>query len=289
METPEEAILIKNSVSKLLGREAIIRKIINRDQYFILDLAFSYFQKADRNRRNDYRTGYLYYKDKSGANHLIFGMAHSPIMTSFFKANFDYDIFKNILINTSKYRKDHYLKYKVEGKYNTIFTQDSDIFFEELGKLYSSGLNKTIFSKNTAGKTGVGNMFVVEIANNFKPKDIDAIIEDSWELFMWLYPSKPIFKRNASLNRSLDKIKKQCEINNIANLPKNIIKMLCSGQLEAAHILPYKLGGSDKLENGLWLCNTHHRITEGKLEGNRDLKNISVKYISNKKDNTETI
>lgn len=54
MEPPAIVVKIRDSVSDKLGREAIVRKVNNRDQYFILDLAFSYFQKADRNRRNDY-------------------------------------------------------------------------------------------------------------------------------------------------------------------------------------------------------------------------------------------
>ena len=96
---------------------------------------------------------------------------------------------------------------------------------------------------------------------------------------MWLYPSKPIFKRNASLNRSLLKVFRQCEIDNVIGIPDEIREKECFGQIEGAHIIPHKNGGSDKLENGLWLCNLHHRLTEGKLEGNRDLKNINAKYM----------
>jgi hypothetical protein len=58
IKTPDIVNEIAKTVSEKLGREAIFRKVNNREQYFILDLAFSYFQKADRNRRNDYRSGY---------------------------------------------------------------------------------------------------------------------------------------------------------------------------------------------------------------------------------------
>jgi hypothetical protein len=61
INTPEIVNDIVKAVSAKLGREAISRKVNNREEYFILDLAFSYFQKADRNRRNDYRSGYLYF------------------------------------------------------------------------------------------------------------------------------------------------------------------------------------------------------------------------------------
>jgi hypothetical protein len=83
MNTPEIVSDIVRAVSDKLGREAISRKVNNREEYFVLDLAFSYFQKADRNRRNDYRGGYLFF-EKDEENHLLFVLAHSPIMTSFF-------------------------------------------------------------------------------------------------------------------------------------------------------------------------------------------------------------
>ena len=51
INTPEIVNDIVRAVSEKLGREAILRKVNSREEYFILDLAFSYFQKADRNRR----------------------------------------------------------------------------------------------------------------------------------------------------------------------------------------------------------------------------------------------
>jgi hypothetical protein len=51
IKTPEIVNDIVRAVSEKLGREAISRKVNSREEYFILDLAFSYFQKADRNRR----------------------------------------------------------------------------------------------------------------------------------------------------------------------------------------------------------------------------------------------
>jgi hypothetical protein len=77
METPELVNIIRDYVSQKLGREAIIRKIKNREDYYILDLAFSYFQKAERNKRNDYRSGYLFFQ-RNNKNYLTFVAAHSP-------------------------------------------------------------------------------------------------------------------------------------------------------------------------------------------------------------------
>jgi len=278
METPAIVKKIKDSVSDRLGREAIVRKINNRDQYFILDLAFSYFQKADRNRRTDYRTGYLYFKNENKQDCLMFVMAHSPIMTSFFKANFDYSTFMDIIVDTSKFRDQHFLSCKIKNDYKVYKTLYLTDYLQYIDEINKSDFIKTVFAKSTNGKTGLGNIFSIGLAKGFDLQDIDDIINSSWDLFLWLYPSKPIFKRNASLNRSLQKINRQCEIAYIKDIPNDIIRLNCDGQIEGAHIKPHKSGGSDKLENGVWLCSLHHRLTEGKLEGQRDLKDINVRY-----------
>jgi len=70
----------------------------------------------------------------------------------------------------------------------------------------------------------------------------------------------------------------KCEIRKIKNLPKSVIGTPCSGQVEGVHITPYKDGGSDKLQNGVWLCNAHHRLTEGKLAGSRGVDRFEVEY-----------
>ena len=272
---------IVNTVSEKLGREAIFRKVNNRDEYFVLDLAFSYFQKADRNRRNDYRSGYAFYR-KDNTNFLYFVLANTPIMTAFFKNNFDYNEFQEIIKNTAKFRDDNFMICKI-GKGNKkeiIRSKNTSDFLNQLDEIEKSGLLKSVFAKSTTGKTGIGNVFSILIGMGFKEEDVSKIINKSWNLFLWLYPSKPLFKRDASLNRSLQKIIRKCEINKIQNLPKSILKIACSGQIEGAHIKPHKDGGSDKLENGLWLCNQHHRLTEGKLKGNRGKDKIEVKFNS---------
>jgi len=183
---------IVNAVFKKLGREAIFRKVNNRDEYFILDLAFSYFQKADRNRRNDYRSGYLFYR-KGNTNYLLFVLAHTPIMTSFFKNNFDYEEFQKILINTAKYRDEHGLICKIVNKKETILTKNIKEFIHQLDEIEKSGLIKQVFAKDTKGKTGIGNIFAIGLGKGFNEKDISKIIDKSWNLFLWLYPSKPLF------------------------------------------------------------------------------------------------
>jgi hypothetical protein len=277
--TPDIVHKIVSSVSARLGREAIYRKVKNKDEYYILDLAFSYFQKADRNRRNDYRSGYLYYK-KNDTNYLLFVIAHAPIMASFFNKNFDYSEFKKIIIDTSKYRNENFMLCKRANKEEVIISKKINEFIDKLDEIEKVGLIKSIFTNPLNNKTGIGNVFAVGLGKGFNENDVGKIIDKSWSLFLWLYPSKPLFKRNASLNRSLQKIDRKCEIAKIKCLPKSIIKTVCSGQVEAAHIKPHKNGGSDKLENGVWLCSCHHRLTEGKLEGERGLNKFSVKYVS---------
>ena len=277
IESPNIVNEIVRTVSEKLGREAILRKVNNREQYFILDLAFSYFQKADRNRRNDYRSGYLYYRIKD-KYYLLFVLAHTPIMTSFFKKNFDYEIFKSIIIETKKYRDENYLRCKRSGKQEEIRTKDINEFLGKLDEIEGLGFVKSVFAKSKTGKTGVGNIFGLRLASNFSQKDVNKIIGKSWDLFLWLYPSKPLFKRNASLNRSLQRIENKCEIGKIRSLPEAILKIACSGPINGAHIKPHKDGGSDKLSNGVWLCNRHHRLTEGKLDGKRGLDIFEVKF-----------
>jgi hypothetical protein len=247
IEPPDIVNEIVRTVSEKLGREAIFRKVNNREQYFILDLAFSYFQKADRNRRNDYRSGFLYFKVK-GEKYLLFVLAHSPIMTSFFKKNFDYNVFRSIVVDTNQFRDEHYIRFNRKGNQEEIRTKNIKEFLGKLDEIESAGFVNAVFAKSSTGKTGDGNIFGLRIASGFRSKDIHKIIEKSWALFLWLYPSKPIFQRNASLNRSLQKIENKCEIGIIGNLPEIILKTPCSGQIEGAHIKPQPDAALDRRE-----------------------------------------
>lgn len=277
--------------TNLLGRETIVRKVKNKEQYYILDVAFSHFQKADRNRTVGYRTGYCY-QELDGINYLKFIIVHSPIIAENFKNNFDFNIFIDSLRNTSKFRTFHYLVY--DGKLNNKFEKgirfryDNFHLFEDLlldlNKLQD--LKSLLFCKKKIDtKEGskypiaAGNTLYLGLANNLKIDDILEIIESTWDLFLWLYPTKPIFNRNANLNRSMKSIKKTCEFKYIIDLPVNILNIKCDEKTEAAHIKPHQFGGSDKLENGLWLCKSHHKLTEGKLIGNRTLDIINVKFV----------
>lgn len=276
---PKVVQKIHQAVSHQLGREATIRKVKNREEYYILDLAFSYFQKADRNQRTGYRSGYLYFKNEHNKNCLVFFIVHSPIMFSFLLHNFDYETFRLIVINTAKYRHEHFLAYKYKGQSNLISEKKLNDFLKSIDIIEENGFAKSLFSKNNSSAlTGLKNIFSFTIATGFKESEVDDIIDLTWELFIWLYPSKPLFNRDASLNRNLKKLQKKCEYTVIKKLPKIILETPCSGQIEGAHIKPHKLGGSDKLENGMWLCNKHHQMTEGKIIGERSIVKTNITY-----------
>lgn len=284
---PREVDVLCDAVSKKLGREACVRKVKNQNSYFIIDNAFSYFQKADRNRQVGYRAGYCFYRNpqKFTENLLQFIIVHSPIMFSFFHDNFDYDRFKDIIKETAKYRDiDHltYVLYDKNRKDREFFQVDKenlDDFIKELDVIEEKyGFVKTLLSAKNSSKHNLGNTFYVDLAQGILIEDIPDIIDKTWDLFMWLYPSKPLFKRDASLYRSMQKIERKCEFRAIHGLPQEILDAECDGIVQAAHIKPHHKGGSDKLTNGLWLCERHHRMTEGKLTGSRDLEHVDVKY-----------
>lgn len=285
---PREVESLFDAVSQKLGREACIRQVKNDKSYFILDNAFSYFQKADRNRQVGYRTGYCFNKGMTslGADDIMFVMVHSPIMFSFFQKNFDYATFRNVIEETVSYRKrSHFMQYVLYDKQRekkevcVIEKKNISDFLKEIDLVEEKyGFSKTIFARKNSSQHNLGNTFYLELAWRPSIHDIPDIIEKTWELFMWLYPSKPMFQRDASLNRSMHKIERQCEFRSIQGLPQEILDAECDGIVQAAHIKPHHKGGSDKLTNGLWLCERHHRMTEGKLTGSRDLEHIDVKY-----------
>lgn len=287
---PEVVEKIAEVVSHKLGRSAIIRKVNNQDGWYVQDLAFSYFQKADRNHNVGYRAGF-FFGGTDEENVLSFTLVHSPVMANFFRKNFDYTILREILIKTSKYRDKHILVYDgwyrgQKRKANQIQSAQLNEFLEELDDLSIKGFQTLLFPKTiSTGKdkskkaVAAGNWFDVVLGQGISPRDAAIIIDKSWQLFLWLYPSKPLFKRAASLNRSMRKIEQKCEFLQISNLPEMLRKTPCNGVVQAAHIKAHVHGGSDKAENGLWLCQHHHRLTEQRISGHRTSDKIHVKYI----------
>ena len=79
------------------------------------------------------------------------------------------------------------------------------------------------------------------------------------------------------------KIPIACEFASIMDLDRLVgageVSPLCRGERQGAHIKPDALGGSDRPENGLWLCEYHHRATEGKLTGRRNGTDLDVRVV----------
>ena len=130
-----------------------------------------------------------------------------------------------------------------------------------------------------------GNTFYLLLADQLKPlhsrAGIDQFVEASWPLFLCLYPIRPIESRSASLARNMRirGIPQVCEFPSI-RLPAGVaISPLCRGTIQGAHIRPDSSGGSDRAENEIWLCEYHHRATEGKLSGQRNTRGLEVRFL----------
>ena len=127
-----------------------------------------------------------------------------------------------------------------------------------------------------------GNTFSLHLADASNELDSRAgvvrLVEASWPLFLCLYPVKPIERRAASLARSLRArgIPCHCEFSALRLPPGTSINPLCRGEVQGAHIKPDARGGSDRAENGLWLCEYHHQATEGRLSGRRNSESVEV-------------
>ncbi|MEO8461101.1 MAG: HNH endonuclease signature motif containing protein [Dokdonella sp.] len=109
---------------------------------------------------------------------------------------------------------------------------------------------------------------------NVAVRNASTIVQAAWHLFACLYPWEPIAVRRAGLRRAMAGTLGvgACEYRSISNTPAS----RCDDtQVQAAHIVPYALGGNDRPWNGLWLCEKHHRETEGKISGRRDPSNLS--------------
>jgi 5-methylcytosine-specific restriction endonuclease McrA len=165
-----------------------------------------------------------------------------------------------------------------------------------------SGIVNDLFPElSSAGKVGTGEAvrgsdFCLLLADyqRIELAETDGIaaqraaevIDAAWHLFSCLYPWESPKKRDASLRRAMlsNPGLWNCEYNQIMGAPKSN----CDGSsVEAAHIVPYARGGSDRSWNGVWLCAKHHRMTEGRLSGCRDrldLSRVKLRFLARESD-----
>lgn len=285
---PTVAELIHEVVSEKLGRPALLRKGKNRSDSYITDPVFSYVQTADRNRRTDYRVGFHW---APSSKVLWFSLVHNPIGTELFKENLRIDTLVEVSKKTARFRTSDKIEFgskrafaserdemhvissgSIKHFIRDLIEHDEqyDLQHDLFPKLPSRGKSRTSDHARSAGKHFRLLLADGEAIERFDKPTIKKIIDRAWPLFLMLYPTKPIAKRDATLARQLRVLDPdvQCNLHNVKRVPKRVKDIDCSLTIEAAHIKPHRSGGNDKAGNGIWLCRAHHKLTEGKLKGN---------------------
>jgi len=260
---------------------------------------FSFVQRGIRKGQTGYRVGY---KIDLDCEEIWFVLVHSPLIARLFKHNLVLSTLMAVLQDTAAFRDAHWV-YR-SSKVALVAGSDGDrieapTFAEFVRQLEafdrSHGFVKDLFPKrqNTGKGEGAapvaGNTFYLGLADRANvltsSERIQQVVERTWPLFLCLYPVKPIEKRSACLARSLRvaRIQQVCEFSHIKGLQaptgSGFVSPLCRGSVQGAHIKPDSLGGSDRAENGIWLCEYHHRATEGKLAGKRDGSILDIRFV----------
>lgn len=292
--TPLVVRRLVEAVSQKLGRPAHCRKVNNQDRWWVFDPVFSFIQHGMKTGVTGYRAGYFLARDH---NYIGFHLVHSPVLAKLFKRNLELATLIEVVSRTAKWRESHFVYFSsrrtLDPDLNGVrITADSlGTFVEQLEHFDQRyGFVDNLFpGRRAASKSGrlrvAGNDFFLRLADDFKalsnPQNVSKFVQHTWPLFLCLYPIKPIEQRRASLARSLraQKILKICEFGSLS-LPRGVnISLECRGSVQGAHIMPYSKGGSDRAENGIWLCEAHHRATEGRLSGSRTTQEIHVKFV----------
>lgn len=287
---------LDEAVSERLGRPAHRRKVKNQNQWWITDPVFSFVQHGMRKGQTGYRAGY--FLSAMGSPFIAFFLVHSPLLAALFKRNLVFSTLTSVLEQTQDYRRQHRVHWSsrfasVNVNPNVcVESRDHDEVIDVLRNFNRKfGFVDDLFPRVpnrgvSGGKAPVaGNDFFVRLADKVSRigtrGGIQKLVDLSWPLFLCLYPVSAIEKRCASLARALKslKLEHRCEFSRIRKPRSHGLSLECRGTLQAAHIKPHSRGGSDRPENGLWLCEFHHRLTEGKLEGHRGRTEINVQYV----------
>lgn len=310
VEEPRGVIFLKEALAERLGRPAATRAVKNNaSKWYIFDPCFAVIQRGLGSSRRGYRSGILV----SDAD-IFFSNVHSPTPAKLLKTNLKQH--PESLINAAEscihLRRYHYLHYSsrtVSRQSNAkkwvdtvriIESRSWEKFKEELDSNLNDIVNDLFPELPNSGKgideTSRGTDFSLLLADYprielAKTEEIAAqraaeVVDAAWYLFSCLYPWETPKKRDASLRRAMLSRPGicNCEYNQIAGAPMSDCD---DSAVEAAHIIPYARGGSDRAWNGLWLCAKHHRMTEGRLSGCRDhsdLSTINVRFLIHKKD-----
>lgn len=292
---PKLVCALHEAVSERLGRPAYCRRAKDQPTWWVSDPVFSFVQHGMKKGQTGYRVGY--HVRLGDAPHVAFFLVHSPLMARLFKKNLQVSTLVSVARETARFRKRHIAYWSSSFAENqsepvlTVASRKIDRFLASIEEFDRRvGLGRDLFPRvPNSGINGgpapvAGNDFFFMLADKksaLQSKiNMHELVDISWPLFLCLYPIDAVERRNASLARSLrsKQISPRCEFSLIQHTRGDIARE-CRGDLQAAHIKPHSLGGSDRMENGLWLCQYHHKMTERKLKGRRDRASVQVRYI----------
>lgn len=214
---PEIVLGLTDAVGEKLGRPASCRKVLNRDQWFVYDPVFSFVQRGARKGATGYRVGLCL--DLS-EQEVRFVLVHSPVIAKLFQRNLVLSSLIAVVNATADFRVAHWLyrssKQAMQaGQDGDSIQADSVAEFvtrlEEFDRTH--GFVKDMFPKRRNTGTGggtapvAGHTFYLLLADKWEMlrtrQEIGRLIEQTWPLFLCLYPIRPIEARSASLARNM--------------------------------------------------------------------------------------
>jgi 5-methylcytosine-specific restriction endonuclease McrA len=311
VEEPRGVAFIKDALAERLGRPAAARVAKNNpSEWYVFDPCFSVIQRGVGSTNRGYRSGI-----QIDNGFIAFYNVHSRTPARLLRTNLKQR--PEAMINAAEgclhlrhYNYLHYSSRKVSRQTgakkwaDTIRVIESSIWKDFKRELESdlNGIVNDLFPElPSIGRVGTGESirgsdFCLLLADyhlidcaktdEMAAKRAAEVIEAAWHLFSCFYPWESPKKRDASLRRAMLSSPGlcNCEYEHIVGAPKSE----CDGSsVQAAHIVPYARGGSDRSWNGVWLCAKHHRITEGRLSGCRDRSDLSrviIKFLSHESD-----
>lgn len=302
---PRGVSFLKDALAERLGRPAATRAAKgNPSEWYIFDPCFAVIQRGMGESKRGYRSGIQVNNED-----IAFVNIHSRTPAKLLRTNLRQR--PEALINAAEsclhLRRYHYLHYssrkvsrQTEAKkwIDTVRIIESPRWKRFKQELESdlNGIAKDLFPDLPSTGVGTGEVvrgsyFYLLLADYPRIESAKTevaaqraaeVIDAAWHLFSCLYPWEAPKKRDASLRRAMlsNPGLQPCEYDQIIDAPESS----CDGlSVEAAHIIPYARGGSDRAWNGLWLCPKHHRMTEGRLTGSRnrsDLSQVNVRFLS---------
>lgn len=291
---PTVVVRVQDALTSILGRAATVRRMRNGRDWFIYDPIFSHIQRAAGSGATGYRAG-LYYQPNQ--NLLAFYIVHAPVMARIFKANWCTRTVLSLVKATKSYRDLSHMFWSTGAKSGTdqqgtrILTYATFAAFERAVLAWDAergfatdlfpGIARRARSPNPRLRAGhdFGLLLATKV-RSLSDRQIQRLVEKAWPVFAMLYPNRPVERRDAVLARNLTKagIPRRCEVRSIDGLERLVADVgPCQGRIEGAHIIPHARGGSDRASNGLWLCEYHHRRTEGRLVGDRNEPRVKLR------------